>query len=216
MLSLLIITTVGRDWKPLAALGIWDQERGTPVSALRVQCIVSLLLVLAGAWTGSGFKLLVEFTAPVLWLFFLLAGVSLFVSSLWYVYNQSLSGWNAAWIGVPCSLRARLCCCACGAAVRLNSVNRDLRPQLWKQLKVGTRVVSHAFDMGQEWPPEKNRPCGRQHHLLLDHQRSQQTRRRGHGGQPVPLSALSQQAGCRGLVPVCPFRFLRYADALPR
>lgn len=37
----------------------------------------------------------------------------------------------------------------------LNSVNRDLRPQLWKQLKVGTRVVSHAFDMGQEWPPEK-------------------------------------------------------------
>ena len=37
----------------------------------------------------------------------------------------------------------------------LNSVNRDLRPQLWKQLKVGTRVVSHAFDMGSEWPPEK-------------------------------------------------------------
>lgn len=37
----------------------------------------------------------------------------------------------------------------------LNSVNRDLRPQLWRQLKVGTRVVSHAFDMGEEWPPEK-------------------------------------------------------------
>jgi len=37
----------------------------------------------------------------------------------------------------------------------LNSVNRELRPQLWKQLKVGTRVVSHAFDMGQEWPPDK-------------------------------------------------------------
>lgn len=37
----------------------------------------------------------------------------------------------------------------------LDSVNRDLRPQLWQQLKVGTRVVSHAFDMGKEWPPEK-------------------------------------------------------------
>lgn len=37
----------------------------------------------------------------------------------------------------------------------LNSVNRDLRPQLWKQLKVGTRVVSHAFDMGDEWPAER-------------------------------------------------------------
>ena len=37
----------------------------------------------------------------------------------------------------------------------LPSVNRELRPQLWKQLKVGTRVVSHAFDMGPEWPPER-------------------------------------------------------------
>lgn len=37
----------------------------------------------------------------------------------------------------------------------LPDVNRKLRPQLWKQLKVGTRVVSHSFDMGNEWPPEK-------------------------------------------------------------
>jgi SAM-dependent methyltransferase len=37
----------------------------------------------------------------------------------------------------------------------LNSVNRKLRPQLWRQLKVGTRIVSHAFDMGKEWPPER-------------------------------------------------------------
>jgi precorrin-6B methylase 2 len=37
----------------------------------------------------------------------------------------------------------------------LPTVNAKLRPQLWKQLKVGTRVVSHAFDMGAEWPPEK-------------------------------------------------------------
>jgi SAM-dependent methyltransferase len=33
-------------------------------------------------------------------------------------------------------------------------VNAALRPQLWRQLKVGTRVVSHAFDMGPEWPHE--------------------------------------------------------------
>jgi SAM-dependent methyltransferase len=37
----------------------------------------------------------------------------------------------------------------------LPNINRELRPQLWKQLKVGTRVVSHAFDMGPEWPPER-------------------------------------------------------------
>jgi SAM-dependent methyltransferase len=37
----------------------------------------------------------------------------------------------------------------------LPTVNVKLRPRLWQQLKVGTRVVSHAFDMGPEWPPEK-------------------------------------------------------------
>ncbi len=37
----------------------------------------------------------------------------------------------------------------------LPDVNLKLRPQLWKQLKVGTRVVSHDFDMGPDWPPEK-------------------------------------------------------------
>ena len=42
----------------------------------------------------------------------------------------------------------------------LPSVNAKLRPQLWRQLKVGTRVVSHAFDMGAEWPPEKTESVG--------------------------------------------------------
>lgn len=37
----------------------------------------------------------------------------------------------------------------------LPQVNQRLRPQLWRQLRVGTRVVSHDFDMGEEWPPER-------------------------------------------------------------
>ncbi len=36
----------------------------------------------------------------------------------------------------------------------LTSLNMKLRPKLWKELKPGTRVVSHAFDMG-DWQPEK-------------------------------------------------------------
>ncbi len=36
----------------------------------------------------------------------------------------------------------------------LTSLNLKLRPKLWKELKPGTRVVSHAFDMG-DWQPEK-------------------------------------------------------------
>jgi len=37
----------------------------------------------------------------------------------------------------------------------LPDINLKLRPQLWQQLKVGTRVVSHDFNMGEDWPPEK-------------------------------------------------------------
>ena len=124
---------MGRDWPLLHKLGIWDTARDTPANALWVQCIASLLLVILGGWIGSGFKSMVEFTAPVFWIFFLLAGISLFVlrireprtprpfkvplypvvplifcatctymlwSSLSYVYDQSLGGINAAWIGV--------------------------------------------------------------------------------------------------------------------
>jgi precorrin-6B methylase 2 len=36
----------------------------------------------------------------------------------------------------------------------LPSLNLKLMPKL-KSLKPGTRIVSHSFDMGTEWPPEK-------------------------------------------------------------
>jgi predicted O-methyltransferase YrrM len=36
----------------------------------------------------------------------------------------------------------------------LPSLNVKLRPKLWSELKPGTRVVSHSFDMG-DWAPEK-------------------------------------------------------------
>lgn len=36
----------------------------------------------------------------------------------------------------------------------LPSVNLRLRPKLFRELKPGTRVVSHSFDMG-EWKPER-------------------------------------------------------------
>lgn len=36
----------------------------------------------------------------------------------------------------------------------LQSLNEKLRPKLWKDLKPGTRIVSHTFSMG-DWKPEK-------------------------------------------------------------
>jgi amino acid transporter len=70
---------MGRDWALLARLGRWDGRRGTPAAAMLIQCAAALALVAVGAAVGSGFKAMVEFTAPVFWLFFLLTGISLFV-----------------------------------------------------------------------------------------------------------------------------------------
>jgi ribosomal protein L11 methylase PrmA len=36
----------------------------------------------------------------------------------------------------------------------LNRLNMKLRPKLWEELKPGTRIVSHAFSMG-DWEPEQ-------------------------------------------------------------
>ena len=42
----------------------------------------------------------------------------------------------------------------------LQSLNERLRPKLVRELKPGTRVVSHVFNMGPEWPPEKTITVG--------------------------------------------------------
>lgn len=38
----------------------------------------------------------------------------------------------------------------------LQSLNERLRPKLVRELKPGTRIVSHVFNMGPEWPPLKS------------------------------------------------------------
>lgn len=70
---------VGRDWSALRWLGNWNADRGTPTVALALQSLIALVLIPIGAVAGSGFRAMVEFTAPVFWFFFLLSGLSLFV-----------------------------------------------------------------------------------------------------------------------------------------
>ena len=43
----------------------------------------------------------------------------------------------------------------------LPSVNQKLKPRLLADLAPGTRVVSHDFDMGADWPPQKTVSLGR-------------------------------------------------------
>jgi SAM-dependent methyltransferase len=37
----------------------------------------------------------------------------------------------------------------------LPEVNRRLKPKLFAELQPGARVVSHDFDMGRDWPPDR-------------------------------------------------------------
>src|SRR5207244_11450208 len=42
----------------------------------------------------------------------------------------------------------------------LQSINERLRPKLVRELKPGTRVVSHVFNTGPEWPPQNEITVG--------------------------------------------------------
>ena len=70
---------LGNDIPRLQFLGLWDKRRNAPVHAYVMQCAVTLVLIFAGTVTRGGFEMMVDYTAPAFWLFFLLAGVSLFV-----------------------------------------------------------------------------------------------------------------------------------------
>jgi basic amino acid/polyamine antiporter, APA family len=70
---------LGRDFRVFSLLGRWQTGPGTPVNALLTQGAAALALVVLGAVTRKGVETMVEYTAPVFWLFFLLTGVSLFV-----------------------------------------------------------------------------------------------------------------------------------------
>ena len=67
---------LGRDHALFAPLGRWRGRAGTPGAALLAQGAVALLLVGLGALARDGFRLAVEYTAPVFWFFFLLVGVA--------------------------------------------------------------------------------------------------------------------------------------------
>jgi len=69
----------GRDEPMFSFLGRWNARHHAPTNAFLVQGAIALALVGMGALTRSGFKTMVEYTAPVFWLFFLLTGISLFV-----------------------------------------------------------------------------------------------------------------------------------------
>lgn len=70
---------LARSFPALGWAGRWDTKRDTPANALLAQGAMALALVLAGAFARDGFRLAVEYTAPVFWGFLLMVGLGLFV-----------------------------------------------------------------------------------------------------------------------------------------
>ena len=68
---------LGRDFRLFRFLGRWHGAANTPTNSLLVQGAISLALVAIGTATRNGFATMVEYTAPVFWVFFLMVGLSL-------------------------------------------------------------------------------------------------------------------------------------------
>lgn len=69
---------LGRD-AAVAGVGEWNERRQTPATAVLLQGAVALALVAFGAVTRGRFQAMVDYTAPVFWLFMLLTALALIV-----------------------------------------------------------------------------------------------------------------------------------------
>lgn len=70
---------LGRDLPIIRRLGVWDERGDNPANAFLLQGAIALALVFFGALTRDGFSAMVDYTAPVFWLFLLLVAASLFI-----------------------------------------------------------------------------------------------------------------------------------------
>jgi APA family basic amino acid/polyamine antiporter len=68
-----------RDTESLYRLGRWNAVRGQPYAAIVAIALVALALVGLGAYTRGGFSTMVDYLAPVYWLFLTMTGVGVLV-----------------------------------------------------------------------------------------------------------------------------------------
>lgn len=77
---------LGRDWRLFRWIGQWHGRKSVPINAMVVQALISLALVGVAMNNNKGVggvQDMVDYTAPVFWLFFFLVAVSLFVFRRW-------------------------------------------------------------------------------------------------------------------------------------
>lgn len=77
---------LGRDWSLFRWVGKWHGAKSVPVNAMIVQAGISLALVgaaMAHSKGTQGVQNMVDYTAPVFWLFFFLVATSIFIFRRW-------------------------------------------------------------------------------------------------------------------------------------
>lgn len=70
---------LGRDIPQLSMLAAWSDRGATPTRALLVQCVITMALIVFGAFSANGIETMVAYTAPVFWLFMFLTALSVIV-----------------------------------------------------------------------------------------------------------------------------------------
>jgi basic amino acid/polyamine antiporter, APA family len=69
---------LGRDFRLFRFMGAWNSRKNAPVRALAVQGTIALLLIFTGAWSKRAVETMVDYTAPVFWVFLLMTTGTLF------------------------------------------------------------------------------------------------------------------------------------------
>lgn len=74
-----VFYAMARDMTVMRWVGTWNGRGKTPANAQLLQGALALSLIAMGAVARDGFKAMVDYTAPVFWLFMLMVGLALFV-----------------------------------------------------------------------------------------------------------------------------------------
>ncbi len=74
-----VFYAMARDMTVMRWVGTWSGRGKTPANAQLLQGALALALIAMGAVARDGFKAMVDYTAPVFWLFMLMVGLALFV-----------------------------------------------------------------------------------------------------------------------------------------
>lgn len=81
----------------------------------------------------------------------------------------------------------------------LQTVNERLRPTILKELAPGTRIVSHAFDMGEWQPDQTDSVGGRNVYMWIVPARVQgQWQLKTNGGEDIPVSLIQAHQKIQG------------------